>query len=48
MAELDQLVNEMVTKFNDILCPNKEVAADITGTDENGNAVTITKGMKFN
>ncbi len=44
MAELDQLVNEMVTKFNDILCPNKEVAADITGTDENGNAVTITKG----
>lgn len=44
MAELDQLVNEMVTKFNDILCPNKEVAADITVNLKGGGTATIPKG----
>lgn len=44
MAELDQLVNKMVTTFNDILCPNKELETSISGKDANGNTVTIPAG----
>lgn len=38
IAQFDQLIHGIVTKLNDILCPNKE----ITIQDENGNLQTIT------
>lgn len=37
IAQFDQLIHGIVTKINDILCPNKE----ITIQDENGNLKTI-------
>lgn len=51
-AQLDQLVHGMITAINDTLCPNTTLqeltgnAASLTGTDENGNTVTITAGTK--
>ena len=51
-AQLDQLVHGMITAINDTLCPNTTLGeltgntASLTGTDENGNTVTITSGMK--
>ena len=46
-AELDQLVHKLVTAINDIFCPNVEYAGtDLTGTTADGNAFTITQGMK--
>ena len=42
----------MITAINDTLCPNTTLGeltgntASLTGTDENGNTVTITSGMK--
>lgn len=47
-AELDQLVHRLVTTINDIFCPNKDYAgADLTGTTADGEAFTITAGMKI-
>ncbi len=51
-AQLDQLVHGMITAINDTLCPNTTLGeltgntASLTGTDQNGNTVTITSGMK--
>ena len=46
-AELDQLVHKLVTAINDIFCPNvKYAGTDLTGTTADGNAFTITQGMK--
>ena len=51
-AQLEQLVHGMITAINDTLCPNTTLGeltgntASLTGTDENGNTVTITSGMK--
>ena len=51
-AQLDQLVHGMITAINDALCPNTTLreltgnTTSLTGTDENGNTVTITSGMK--
>ena len=51
-AQLDQLVHGMITAINDALCPNTTLGeltgntTSLTGTDENGNTVTITSGMK--
>lgn len=47
-AELDQLVHQLVTTINDIFCPNIEyTGADLTGTTADGEAFTITQGMKI-
>lgn len=46
-AGLDQLVHKVVTQINDVICPNKQTTATITGTDENGNAVTLPPGTKI-
>ncbi|MGN0342168.1 MAG: flagellar hook-associated protein FlgK [Roseburia sp.] len=47
-AELDQLVHQILTTINDILCPNIEYSgADITGTAADGSTVTITAGTKI-
>lgn len=46
-AQLDQLIHGIVTSINDVLCPNVETEADITGTDESGNTVTIPAGRKI-
>ena len=46
-AELDMLVHTIVTKVNDLLAPNINLTAAITGTDENGNVVTLQPGTKI-
>ena len=46
-AELDMLVHTIVTKINDLLAPNVRSAEAITGTDENGNAVSYQPGTKI-
>lgn len=47
-AELDQLVHQLVTTINDIFCPNIEyTGADLAGTTADGEAFTITQGMKI-
>ena len=47
-AELDKLVNTIVTQVNDLLSPLKEYGgADVTGVDENGKTVTITSTTKI-
>lgn len=43
-AELDELVHTIVTRINDLFCPNTRSQTEITGTDENGNAVTYAAG----
>ena len=43
-TQLDYLVHTMVTKVNDILCPNTTTDTDITATDANGNTVFIKEG----
>ena len=43
-AELDTLVHTIVTKINDLFAPNVHSADAITGTDENGNAVSFEPG----
>lgn len=51
-AQLDQLVHGLITAINDALCPNTTLGeltgntTSLTGTDENGNTVTITSDMK--
>lgn len=45
-AEFDQLVHSVVTQINDIFCPNVKLGAAVTGTDANGNAVTLSAGTK--
>lgn len=40
IAQFDQLIHGIVTKINDILCPNKEIT--LTVLDESGNPVTKT------
>ncbi|RDY30622.1 flagellar hook-associated protein FlgK [Lachnotalea glycerini] len=47
LAEFDQLIHSVVTKINDILCPNTTmtVATGETWTDENGN--TLTAGETY-
>ena len=51
-AQLDQLVHGLITAINDAFCPNTTLGeltgntTSLTGTDENGNTVTITSGMK--
>ena len=47
-AELDQLVHQIITTVNDILCPNTEYSGpDITGTAADGSTVTIKNGQKI-
>ena len=47
-AEMDQLVHQIITTVNDILCPNTEYTGpDITGTGADGSTVTITNGQKI-
>lgn len=47
-AELDKLVNTIVTQVNDLLSPLKEYGgADVTSVDENGRTVTITSTTKI-
>jgi flagellar hook-associated protein 1 FlgK len=43
LSELDQLIHGVVTKMNDIFCPNTTmtVAAGETWTDANGNTLTV-------
>lgn len=43
-AQLDQLIHQIVTAINDTICPNIESQTAITGTDENGNAVSYAAG----
>ena len=43
-TQLDYLVHTMVTKVNDILCPNTTTDQAITATDANGNTVFIREG----
>lgn len=43
-AQLDQLIHSIVTAINDTICPNVASASAITGTDENGNAVSYPAG----
>lgn len=46
-AELDTLIHSIVTSINDVFCPNKEYGGTtVTGTDKNGNLVTITANTK--
>ena len=46
-AQLDQLVNGIVTAINDVFCPNIESETAITGTDADGNAVSYAAGTKI-
>ena len=43
-TQLDYLVHTMVTKVNDILCPNTTTDQAITATDANGNTIFIKEG----
>ena len=43
-TQLDYLVHTMVTKVNDILCPNTTTDTSITAKDVNGNTVYIKEG----
>lgn len=43
-SQLDQLIHNIVTAINDTICPNVETTSAITGTDEDGNTVTIPAG----
>ena len=46
-AEFDLLVHSIVTGLNDLFAPNINSKTEITGTDENGNAVTFAAGTKI-
>lgn len=43
-SQLDQLIHNIVTSINDIICPNVASENEITGTDEAGNRVTFQAG----
>lgn len=47
IAEFDQLMHGIVTKINDILCPNKTVDSDITLNLADGSTYTISAGTKI-
>lgn len=46
-AQLDQLIHGIITSINDAFCPNVASETAITGTDEQGNAVTFPAGTKI-
>lgn len=43
-AQLDQLIHQLVTAINDVICPNIAADSAITGTDAAGNAVSYAAG----
>ena len=45
-CQIDYLMHTIVTKMNDIFCPNTTSQQDITATDANGNTVVIKAGTK--
>lgn len=46
-AQIDELFSRIVTAMNDIYCPNKEAATEITGITADGTAVTYPAGTKI-